>query len=115
MPYTFSMHLLCSDFVYVYQFNSDCGPCYNRILFRPRVGTKPNWCFGYRGKASDGDMAVSMVLHSVGLETYLFSLSRDGNLRMWSCSRAQCVMGTDMMSNIAETGRNLMQGGKFSM
>lgn len=64
----------------------------------------------FRGRASDSDMAVSMVLHSVGLETYLFSLSRDGNLRMWSCSRAQFVMGTDMMSNIAETGRNLTQG-----
>jgi hypothetical protein len=115
MHYTFSMHFLCSDSVCVYQFKSHFGPCYDRILFRPRVGTKPNWCFGYRGRASDSDMAVSMVLHSVGLETYLFSLSRDGNLRMWSCSRAQFVMGTDMMSNIAETGRNLTQGGKFSI
>lgn len=63
-----------------------------------------------RGRASDSDMVVSMVLHSVGLETYLFSLSRDGNLRMWSCSRAQCIMVADMLNNIADTGRNLTQG-----
>jgi hypothetical protein len=71
------------------------------------------WYFGHRGKASDSDMVVSMVLHSVGLETYLFSLSRDGNLRMWSCSRAQCIMVADMLNNIADTGRNLTQGGKL--
>ncbi|PNF18521.1 Nuclear pore complex protein Nup160-like protein [Cryptotermes secundus] len=63
-----------------------------------------------RGRASDSDMVVSMVLHSVGLETYLFSLSRDGNLRMWSCSRAQCIMVLDMLNSIADTGRNLTQG-----
>jgi len=70
--------------------------------------------FGYRGKTSESDIAVSMVLHSVGLETYLFSLSRDGNLRMWSCSRAQCIMVANVLNDIAETGRNLTQGGKFS-
>jgi Nucleoporin Nup120/160. len=52
-----------------------------------------------------------MVLHSMGLETYLFSLYRDGNLRMWSCSRAQCVAVTDVLNDTAETGRNLTQGG----
>jgi hypothetical protein len=71
------------------------------------------WYFGHRGRASDSDVVVSMVLHSVGLETYLFSLSRDGNLRMWSCSRAQCITVADMLNNIADTGRNLTQGGKL--
>ncbi|KAJ9580150.1 hypothetical protein L9F63_004167, partial [Diploptera punctata] len=63
-----------------------------------------------RGKQNDSNVAVSMVLHSMGLETYLFSLHRDGNLRMWSCSRAQCVAMTDVLSDTAETGRNLTQG-----
>ena len=115
MHYTFSMHLICLGFLYVYQFKSHFSVYYDRILSRLRVGTKPNRCFGCRGRASDGDMAVSIVLHSMGLETYLFSLSRDGNLRMWSCSRALFVMSTDMMGNIAETGRNLTQGGKSSI
>lgn len=63
-----------------------------------------------RGKQNDSNVAVSMVLHSMGLETYLFSLYRDGNLRMWSCTRAQCVAVTDVLSDTAETGRNLTQG-----
>jgi hypothetical protein len=111
MQHAFALFGLCLH-VPVYVMFRDW---YGRILSRLRVGTKPNRCFGCRGRTSDGDMAVSMVLHSMGLETYLFSLSRDGNLRMWSCSRAQFVMATDMMSNIAETGRNLTQGGTFSI
>ncbi|PSN51838.1 Nuclear pore complex protein 160 [Blattella germanica] len=63
-----------------------------------------------RGKPSDNNVAVSMVLHSMGLETYLFSLYRDGNLRMWSCSRSQCVAVTDVLNDTAETGRSLTQG-----
>jgi membrane-associated HD superfamily phosphohydrolase len=78
----------------------------------PRVNSDL-WYFGHRGRASDSDVVVSMVLHSVGLETYLFSLSRDGNLRMWSCSRAQSIMVVDMLNNISDTGRNLTQGGKL--
>nr|CAD7199870.1 unnamed protein product [Timema douglasi] len=57
-----------------------------------------------RGKASDDLVAVSMVLHEIGLETYLFAVCQDGYLRMWSCSRAQLVAYTSLLSDGTEHG-----------
>lgn len=50
----------------------------------------------FRGRSSEGHVPMSLVLHSYGHETYLFALCREGNVRMWACSKAQCVAVADI-------------------
>lgn len=59
---------------------------------------------------SDGNIIISMLLHSFGLETYGLTLSRDGNLRIWSCSKGQCVATTDVLLETSDANRHLIQG-----
>ncbi|XP_053989255.1 nuclear pore complex protein Nup160 homolog [Hylaeus volcanicus] len=49
----------------------------------------------FRGRNSEAHVAMSMVIHSCGNDTYLFAFCREGNIRMWSCNRAQCIAVTD--------------------
>lgn len=52
-----------------------------------------------------------MVIHSIDGENYAFTLARDGNLRVWCCSKAQCLFVYDV---ITEAGaRNRTPGGKI--
>lgn len=50
----------------------------------------------FRGRSSEGQVAMSLVIHTCGNETYLFALCREGNVRMWSCNKAQCVAVADV-------------------
>ncbi|KAJ1526649.1 hypothetical protein ONE63_008234 [Megalurothrips usitatus] len=63
-----------------------------------------------RGRPNEENVVASMTLHSFGSDTYLFCLGRSGQLRIWSCSRGQCVSVSDVLDDAAEQGRNLTQG-----
>lgn len=63
-----------------------------------------------RGRPSEENVVASMTLHSFGSDTYLFSLGRSGQLRIWSCSRGQCVSVLDVLDDSGEQGRNMTQG-----
>ncbi|KAK4875779.1 hypothetical protein RN001_012201 [Aquatica leii] len=64
----------------------------------------------FRSKMSDGNVVVSMLLHTLGMETYAFTLSRDGNLRVWQCSKGHCIAAADLNSEITSLGQRLTQG-----
>ena len=49
----------------------------------------------FRGRTSEAYVAMSLIIHSCGNDTYLFALCREGNVRMWSCNKTQCVAVTD--------------------
>lgn len=49
----------------------------------------------FRGRNSEAHVAISLVIHSYGNDTYLFALCREGNIRIWSCNRNQCVSVTN--------------------
>lgn len=63
-----------------------------------------------RGRPNEENVVASMTLHSFGLDTYLFCLGRSGQLRIWSCSRGQCISVSDVLDDAAEQGRNMTQG-----
>lgn len=50
----------------------------------------------FRGKNTEDQVAMSLVIHTSGINTYLFALSREGNVRMWSCNKSQCVAVADI-------------------
>ncbi|KAF5295354.1 hypothetical protein FQR65_LT01544 [Abscondita terminalis] len=64
----------------------------------------------FRSRLNDGNVVVSMVLHTFESETYALTLSRDGNLRVWACSKGQCIAATDLNSEISCLGPRLAQG-----
>ncbi|KAF4524937.1 hypothetical protein B566_EDAN013900, partial [Ephemera danica] len=49
-----------------------------------------------RSRPSEESVPTSMVLHAVGLVTYLFTLGHDNKLRMWACERAECLLAIDV-------------------
>ncbi|XP_076303351.1 nuclear pore complex protein Nup160 [Lasioglossum baleicum] len=49
----------------------------------------------FRGRNSEAHIAMSLAIHNCGSDTYLFALCREGNIRMWSCNKAQCIAVTD--------------------
>jgi len=49
----------------------------------------------FRSRNVETQMAMSLVIHSYENDTYLFALCREGNVRMWSCNKAQCIAVTD--------------------
>ncbi|KAF3422683.1 hypothetical protein E2986_06785 [Frieseomelitta varia] len=49
----------------------------------------------FRGRSSEAHVAMSLTIHSCENDTYLFALCREGNIRMWSCNKTQCVAVTD--------------------
>lgn len=49
----------------------------------------------FRGRNIEAQMAMSLVIHGYESDTYLFALCREGNVRMWSCNKQQCVAVTD--------------------
>ncbi|XP_022905074.1 nuclear pore complex protein Nup160 homolog [Onthophagus taurus] len=73
----------------------------------------PRFLYGlaekFRSRSSDGNVVVSMVLHTIGLETYAFTLSKSGHLRVWSCSKGQCISVSDILSETV-SGQNLSHG-----
>ncbi|XP_068081353.1 nuclear pore complex protein Nup160 [Anabrus simplex] len=63
------------------------------------------------GRGLSSQEAVSLVLHSIGLESYLFSLYRDGCLAMWACGRVTCICSLDLPhSTGGESGRYATEG-----
>ncbi|CAB3374149.1 Hypothetical predicted protein [Cloeon dipterum] len=50
-----------------------------------------------RTKTSDDDFVTSLVLHTLGLATYLFTLSQDCKLKMWSVDRQECIMAANLL------------------
>ncbi|XP_044262804.1 nuclear pore complex protein Nup160 homolog [Tribolium madens] len=63
-----------------------------------------------RQKDKDGDTTVSLILHTFGLETFALTLCRNGHLKFWSCSRAECVSVIDVMAETGGNARNQPQG-----
>ncbi|CAD6237041.1 GSCOCG00002109001-RA-CDS [Cotesia congregata] len=53
----------------------------------------------FRGRNTEGMVAMSLVIHPCGDDTYLFALCREGNVRMWSCNKAQCVAVTEVSAD----------------
>jgi hypothetical protein len=53
---------------------------------------------------------VSLLLHTFGLETFVLTLCRNGQLKFWSCSRAECVAIIDVISETGVISRNQVQG-----
>ncbi|EFN74716.1 Nuclear pore complex protein Nup160-like protein [Camponotus floridanus] len=49
----------------------------------------------FRGRNTEAHVAMSLVIHSIGSDTYLFALCRGGNVRIWSCNKTQCVSVMD--------------------
>lgn len=50
----------------------------------------------HRGRNHEDIVPVSLVLHNMHYEMYLFSVSQNGQLRTWSCSRVQCLSVSDV-------------------
>lgn len=65
------------------------------------------------GKSTDGQVAVSLLLHCIQSETYALVLGRDGHLRVWSCSKSACVRSIDVLGDTADSQSQLTQGCKF--
>lgn len=42
---------------------------------------------------------MSMLFQEIGSDTYLFCLCRDGNIRLWSTSKKQCSVVTDIVAS----------------
>lgn len=53
--------------------------------------------FIFRGKNNKDEITVGMLFQEIASETYLFCLCQDGNIRLWSTSRKQCSIITDLM------------------
>lgn len=49
----------------------------------------------FRGRNTETHVAMSLAIHNYGSDTYLFALCREGNLRIWSCNKSQCVAVAD--------------------
>jgi len=49
----------------------------------------------FRGRNIEAHVAMSLVIHNYGSDTYLFALYREGNVRIWSCNKTQCIAMTD--------------------
>ncbi|KAI4461367.1 nuclear pore complex protein [Holotrichia oblita] len=62
----------------------------------------------FRSKGSDGNVIVSVVLHTVGLETYALTLCKNGHLRIWSCTKYQCIAVSDILTETLSN--NSLQG-----
>ena len=45
----------------------------------------------FRGRSSEGQVTMALAIHTYSNDTYLFALCREGNVRMWSCNKAQCI------------------------
>ncbi|RZC33085.1 nuclear pore complex protein Nup160 -like, partial [Asbolus verrucosus] len=63
-----------------------------------------------RQKDKDGDTTVSLLLHTFGLETFALTLCRNGHLKFWSCSKAECVAVIDVIAETEDIARNQIQG-----
>ncbi|XP_015601122.1 nuclear pore complex protein Nup160 homolog [Cephus cinctus] len=64
-----------------------------------------------RGRNYEGHVAMALVIHTCGNDTYLFALCREGNVRMWSCNKAQCIAVAD----VAIDNRVASQGAQAHM
>ncbi|XP_023245481.1 nuclear pore complex protein Nup160 homolog [Copidosoma floridanum] len=53
----------------------------------------------FRGRSADTDVSMSLVMHSWNHNFYLFSLSREGRLRMWSYVKSQCIADIEVIPN----------------
>ncbi|XP_031781402.1 nuclear pore complex protein Nup160 homolog isoform X3 [Nasonia vitripennis] len=61
----------------------------------------------FRSRTLENEIATSLVLHTHNNNVYLFSISRGGYLRMWSCNEAQYVTGIDLAINNRDSIRNI--------
>ncbi|XP_011502430.1 PREDICTED: nuclear pore complex protein Nup160 homolog [Ceratosolen solmsi marchali] len=53
----------------------------------------------FRGRALEIEAAMSLVIHPIENDIYLFALCREGHLRMWSCNKTQCMVVVDVAIN----------------
>lgn len=49
-------------------------------------------------------------MHSLGHEIYAITLCRDGNLRIWSCLKAQYMAVSDILADTADSNSQIIQG-----
>jgi hypothetical protein len=52
-----------------------------------------------RGRAPEIETAMSLIIHPIESDIYLFALCREGHLRMWSYNKAQCMAVVDVPIN----------------
>lgn len=64
------------------------------------------------GKSTDGQVAVSLLLHCIGSDCYAFVLGRDGHLRVWSCNKGNCINSLDVLMDTGDSQSALTQGCK---
>jgi nuclear pore complex protein Nup160 len=66
-------------------------------------------------RASDGsDAALSLVMHAIQNDVYVFALCKDHKVRMWLTSSHECVMVADVLSNQQQQGGMPLQLGPQS-
>ncbi|KAG5881796.1 hypothetical protein JTB14_037092 [Gonioctena quinquepunctata] len=63
----------------------------------------------FRQKNSDGDSIASLLFYVVDYETYVLTLTRDGHLKFWSCTKGQCVAVIDILEKTGENSRDQVQ------
>ena len=64
-----------------------------------------------RGRIPDVEVAVSLIIYTYDSDIYLFSLSREGRLRMWSCKKNQCITMLDLVSSPQAVTRSILNYG----
>lgn len=68
----------------------------------------------FRGRQQENQVAMSLAMFTLNDgETYLFSLCRGGELRMWSCKKVQCLCVEDCIvnnktANNSQTAQNFL-------
>lgn len=60
----------------------------------------------FRSRNVEAQVPMALAIHACSGDTYLFALCREGNVRMWSCNKAQCIA----VSDVAVDSRLASQG-----
>lgn len=66
----------------------------------------------FRQRNTDGDHIVSLLFYILDSELYVLTLSRDGHLKFWSCTKGQCVAVIDILAETGNAVRDRLQTGK---
>ncbi|KAJ8959900.1 hypothetical protein NQ318_011637 [Aromia moschata] len=64
----------------------------------------------FRQRNSDAENIVSLLILVVDFETYVLTLSRDGHLKFWSCTKGQCVAVIDILAETGDVVKDRVQG-----
>ena len=72
--------------------------------------------FGTTGEGVSAEAAVSLAIHPIQSDVYVFALCRDHKIRMWLASSSDCVMVSDvLMSTTANTTSSAKVDGRIPL